>query len=236
MTRAEVTKALTDPAVPRAAVAAAAVATALFALAAADVVRLSGGGGGLVRLADLGAVLFAPVYLFLLVPVLVAGGEYASGQYRVTLSAVPDRGRLVVAKLVALGAVVVPAAVLAVLPGRLVVSVSEGLPAGSIALDLIRWVAAYVLMSCVAYGLATLLRSRIAPLAILALVPLLLATGVLPYPTVIRLLPDQLSLSLLGTPGFDVTAVPPGVAAALLALWAGVLLAAQAVAVLRRDS
>lgn len=235
VTRAEITKALTNPAVPRAAAAAAAVNTALFALAAGGVVRVAR-GGGLLRLSDLGAVLFAPVYLFLLVPILVAGSEYASGQYRVALSAVPDRGRLVVSKLAALGAVVVPAAVVAVLPGRLIVSVTNDLPAGSVALDLVRWIAAYVLMSCVAYGLATLLRSQIAPLAILALVPLLLATGVLPYPAVIRLLPDQLSLSLLGTPGFDITALPPGAAAALLALWAGVLLAAQAVAVQRRDS
>lgn len=235
LTRAEVTKARTDPTIPRAFIGTLLANLALFGLSSAEIVRLSS-GDRLVKLSEMGALMFAPVYLFLIIPVYAAGSEYASGQYRVTLAAVPNRNRLVVAKLAALAAVVIPAAVAVLLPGRLIISISDGLPAGYILLDLTRWTAAYVLMSCVAYGLAVLLRSRMSPLAILVLVPLLMATGVFPFPTLIRLLPDQLSLSLLGTPGFAVTALPVQIAAVLLTVWATALLVAQALAVLVRDS
>lgn len=233
--RAEVTKALTEPAVPFVLAAVLVLNTALCVLASSDVVRLST-GDGLVQLSGVGAVVLAPAYLFLVVPVHLAGSEHAGGQYRLTLAAVPDRSRLVAARLAALAAVVVPAAALVVLPGRLVVTVGGGLPVGAVVLDLVRWTAAHVLLGCVAHGLATLLRSRVAPIGVLALGPLLLATGVLPWPAVIRLLPDQLALSLVGTPGYDVTALHPAVAAALLTAWAAVALAAGAVAVLQRDS
>lgn len=233
--RAEVTKIVTDPAVPLVCLMTLVVNTGLFTLAASGLVRLST-GDGLVRLADLGQVMFSPVYLFLVVPAFAAGNEYVSGQHRVTLTATPNRTRLATAKAAAMGAVVLPAAVLVVLPGRLVLTVTEGESIGDIVLDIARWTSAYTLMSCVAYGLATLLRSRVAAIAILALVPLLLATGVLPWPQLIRLLPDQLSLSLVGAPGFEVTATPVGTAAALLAAWAVIALSTQAAAVIVRDS
>lgn len=235
VTRAETAKGLTEPGTRAMYVAALVVNTALCAVASTDAVRLAT-GDGLTVLSDAGVLMFAPVYLFLVIPVYLAGGEYITGQIRLTLVAVPNRTRLVAAKLTALAAIVIPAATTALLPGRLIVTLSDGLSLGAILLDLTRWTAAYVLMSCVAYALAVLMRSRIAPIAILALVPLLLATGVLPFPAVIRLLPDQLSLSLLGTPGYDVTALPPAIAAALLSAWAAALLVAQAVAVLLRDS
>lgn len=235
ITRAELTKILTDPTTRLAFAAALVVNTALFALSGADVVRLASANGS-VQLSDIGVVMFAPVYLFLVIPVYAAGGEYGSGQYRVTLAAVPDRTRLVLAKSAALAAAVVPAAVAALLPGRLLLAAGHGLGPVATLLDVTRWTIAYVLMSCVAYGMAHLFRSRIVPLAILTLVPLLLATGVFPWPAVIRLLPDQLSLSLLGTPGFDVTELPAGLAAILLTCWAVTLLVAHAVATHVRDS
>lgn len=232
--RAEVTKALTAPVVPLAGAAALVVGTALCALASADVVRLAA-GDGVAELSDVGALMVAPIYLLLVIPVHMAGSEHTGGQLRLTLAAVPDRVRLVVARLAALF-VVTPVAAAALLPGRRLVAGAEGLPVGAVLLDGARWTAASVLMGCVAHGLATLLRSRVAPVAILVLVPLLLATGVFPFPAVIKLLPDQLALSLLGTPGYDVTALPSTAAAALLAAWAAALLVAGSLAVLLRDS
>lgn len=235
LVRAELTKIVTDPVIPRVLLALLVVNTALCALAVADNFRLSG-SQGLVRLSDLGGVMFAPVYLFLVIPAYAAASEFVSGQYRITLTAIPDRRRLVTAKLLSLGLVMGPAAVLSLLPGRLLIAASQNLNLADTLSDLARWSSAYILMGCIAYGLATLLRSRVAPLAILALVPLLLATGVLPWPALVKLLPDQLSLNILGTPGYDVTAMSPISAFLLLGLWAAALIAAQSAVLLRRDS
>jgi hypothetical protein len=209
--------------------------TALGVIHAADLVRL-GVGSRLVPLSDLGALMFAPVYVFLVLPVYAAGSEYQSGQIRVTLAATPNRVTLALAKLSALLTVAVPAALLVLVPERLTITIADGTDGGGILLDLGRWVAAYTLMALVAYGLAGLLRSTVAPLAILVLIPVLIATGVFQVPEVIRLLPDQLSLSLLGTPGYSVTELPPEFAAAALTTWALLLAAAHGLALARRDS
>ncbi|SDN36726.1 hypothetical protein SAMN05216355_102126 [Actinomyces ruminicola] len=91
-------------------------------------------------------------------------------------------------------------------------------------------------MSVIAFGLAGLLRSAIAALGILITVPIIVGTGILQWPQVLRLLPDQAALSLLGAPGYDVTALPPAAAALVLATWAGLCLAAYALALIRRDT
>lgn len=232
---AEVTKILTHPATLIAMGITLLLNTALGVVHAAGLVRL-GVGGRLVPLSELGTLMFAPVYVFLVVPVHAAGSEYQSGQIRVTLAAVPNRGALAFAKLAALLAVTIPAALLVFVPGRLSITISDGTNAAGILLDLGRWTAAYTLMALVPYGLAGLLRSTIAPLAILILIPVLIATGVFQVPEVIRLLPDQLSLSLLGTPQYPVTELPPDIAAATLTTWALLLTMAYGFALDRRDS
>ena len=235
ITRAELTKAVSDPAVPLICAAVLALNTVLFALAGADVVRLALGGGP-TRLSDIGALMLAPLYLFLVIPTHLGAGEYPSGQLRVSLAAVPQRGRLVIAKLVTLTAVTTTTAAVTLLPGRLVITTAQSLPADQVVLDVVRWIATYVLMSYVAYALAVLLKNRVTPVAILVLIPIMTATGVIPWAAGIRLLPDQLSLSMLGTPGFDVTAVQPHVAVLLLALWSATLLTIQATVLLKRDA
>lgn len=234
-TRAEITKGLTQPVIPLVCLVVLVINTALFTLASTDLVRLSA-GGGLIDLSEMGAVMLAPVYAFLIIPAWLAGSEYVDGQLRVTLAAVPDRGRLIAGKLAAAVALVVPGTVIVLLPGRVILAVSKNLSLLAALSDLARWSAAYTLLSFVAYSLAVLVRSRVAPVAILALIPLLIATGVFPFANIVRLLPDQLGLSLVGTPGFDVTALTPAVAAVLLSVWVLTLGVTQSLAFLVRDS
>lgn len=232
---AEVTKILTHPATPFAIVVTLLLNTTLGVIHATDLVRL-GVGPRPTPLSELGTLMFVPVYVFLVLPIYAAGSEYLSGQIRVTLASTPNRVTLALAKLAALLAVTVPGALLVLLPERLTITIADGTDAGGILLDLGRWVAAYTLMALVAYGLAGLLRSTIAPLTILVLVPVPVATGVFQLPEVIRLLPDQLSLSMLGTPGYAVTELPPMLAGAALTTWALLLAAANGLALVRRDS
>lgn len=232
--RAEITKGLTQPVILLVCLVVLVINTALFTLASTDFVRISG-ASGLVDLSAMGAVMLAPVYVFIIIPACLAGSEYVDGQLRVTLTAVPDRMQLIAGKLAAAVAMVVPGAGIVLLPGRVIFAVSENMSLLATLTDLVCWVAAYTLLSFVAYSLAVLTRSRVAPVAALALIPLLIATGVLPFADIVRLLPDQLALSLVGTPGFDVTALAPAVAAVLLSIWVLTLGVAQAVAFLMRD-
>ena len=68
------------------------------------------------------------------------------------------------------------------------------------------------------------------------LITLLVGTGILQWPRVLRFLPDQAALSLLGTPGYSVTALPAATAALTLTTWAAVCLAAYATALVCRDA
>lgn len=230
-TTAECTKILTDPVVCWTILAVTVLNSILCALGRADIVRLS----SVVRLVDLGPLMFAPAYLFLVIPVYAAASEYVSGQNRITLSVTPNRRRLVVGKLASLAVVMIPTSILSVLPGRFILNLAA-VPLGEVLLDVARWSVTYFLMGLVAYGLAGLLRSRVSPLAILCLVPLLLATGVIPWPVMVKFLPDQLALNVLGSPGYDVTAMAFVPALGLLATWALALAAAYAAALIRRDS
>lgn len=169
-TRAEITKGLTQPVIPLVCLVVLVINTALFTLASTELVRLSA-GGGLINLSEMGAVMLAPVYVFLIIPAWLAGSEYVDGQLRVTLAAVPDRGRLIAGKLAAAVALVVPGTVIVLLPGRVILAVSKDMSLPAALSDLARWTAAYTLLSFVAYSLAVLVRSRVAPVAILALIP-----------------------------------------------------------------
>ena len=187
-------------------------------------------------LASFGIIMLAPIYVFLVLPVWAAATEHNGGQMRMSLSATPRRIRFFTAKLSAMLIVILIAAIIATVPARLVIGIAAGNGAGDLLLDCIRWVAAYVFMSVIAFGLAGILRSAIATLGIMIGLPIVIATGILQWPDGIRFLPDQAALSLVGTPGYDVTELPPGIAALTLLGWSIIAVAAYAGAVTRRDA
>lgn len=187
-------------------------------------------------LSSFGAMMLAPLYAFLVLPVYAVATEYRGGQLRVSLTATPHRLTLVLAKLAATLGVVLAAAVVAVAPARVLAGVGDGQGAGAVLTDVARWVAVYVLMSLVAFGLAGILRSAVAALGVLVALPVVVATGILQWPSVIRLLPDQAGLSLLGTPGYDVTSLPASTALLVLVAWSVLLVSGCAVALVHRDA
>ncbi|MCC2313308.1 hypothetical protein [Cellulomonas xiejunii] len=233
--RAEVTKALTHPVTAPAVLGALAVNTALAVIVASDVVRL-GTGGDPVSLEAFPGLLVAPVYLLLIAVATVAGGEHTTGQHRVTLTVVPRRGRLAVAQLLALVAVSTPAALLALAPARLVLARQDGSGLADGALDVGRWVLAYVLLSVVAYGLTSVVRSATTALGVLAALPVLVATGALPWPRVVRFLPHEAATAVTGVADGGVTALTSGVAVLVLGGWAVLAAAAHTASLLHREA
>ncbi|GBF74727.1 ABC transporter permease [Paenibacillus sp. 598K] len=188
-------------------------------------------------LSDFGAVMFFPIYVFLVIPVIAASSEYKDGQFRLTLATVPNRKRLMYGKWIAMVMSILLAFLIAVLPARVILGMTDGLHAGSILADLGRWMVVYVLMSCIAYGLAGYWRNAIAPLAILVFIPVVIATGVLmQWPQLLRFLPDQAAMSVLGAPAYEMTRLPVPIALLALTGWAVVCLLAYGLALLRRDS
>lgn len=153
-----------------------------------------------------------------------------------SLAAVPDRRRLAACKLAALILVALPGALLTLLPTRLVLGLHEGLTAPELATDIGRWIAVYLLMSLIAFGLAAVARSAIASLSILVVVAIFINAGFLQWPEGLRFLPDQAAMSTLGTPAFEVTELPPAVGAFTLVVWAVVSVCCYVIALIRRDS
>lgn len=193
-------------------------------------------GTGPSRLSSFGMVMLAPLYAFLVIPVWAAATEHHGGQLRMSLTATPHRGTFVLAKLTATILVCFAAAIIAIVPARLVIGLSAGLKLPELTLNCTQWVGVYVLMSLIAFGLAGLLKNTIAPLGIMIALPIVVATGILQWPDGIRFLPDQASLSLVGTPGYDVTELPPDIAALTLLAWALLSVAAYAITLVRRDT
>lgn len=187
-------------------------------------------------ISSFGIVMLAPVYLFLILPVYAAATEYRGGQLRMSLTATPNRGSFVLNKLAAMLTVIIFAAIIALLPARLVIGTSDSPEAGELLLNTGRWITVYVLMSVIAFGLAGTLRSAIAPLGIMIALPMVVATGIIQWVDGIRFLPDQASLSLLGTSGYEVTELPVGIAALVLIAWALTSVAAYAFVLIRRDA
>lgn len=234
-TAAEITKITTHPATVITFTLTLTANTLLAVLDATDLIRL-GTGDQPARLSDLSGVMFAPVYIFLVVPVYAAASEYQHGQIHVTLTAVPHRATLAASQLTAILAVTIPGASLALVPGRLITAAAQATNINHTALDVARWITAYALMSAIAYGLAGILRNTVAPLALLVLTPILIATGVFQWAAGVRLLPDQASLSFLGTPGYDITELPPMTAALVLTAWAVTLNIGFFATLLHRDA
>ncbi|TDC03850.1 ABC transporter [Nonomuraea longispora] len=187
-------------------------------------------------LSSFGIIMLAPIYAFLVIPVWAAATEHSAGQMRMSLAATPRRDMFVAAKSVAMLTATIIAAIIATVPARLVIGIADGNALGDLLIDSVQWVAAYMFMSVIAFGLAGILRSAIATLGILIGIPIVVATGILQWPDGIRFLPDQAALSLVGTPGYDVTELPPGIAALTLLIWSIVAVAAYAFAVTRRDA
>ena len=234
---AELTKIRTTPAARLAAAGALLAHILLGLLAATDVVRLAGRDGH-VAIAELGTVLLAPAYLLVVVPVLAAGNEYRGGQLRVSLAAVPGRGRYFAAKLLATTAVTAAAAVGVVAPGYLVrhaLANADGVPAtpGGI----LTRSAGYLLLGLIGFGLAVLTRTIVTPLAVLSCAPVLVSTtlgGIVPG--LVRLLPHEAALSFLGMPASPELTLDPAAGLLVLAGWAVVAVGAAGTAVARRDS
>lgn len=187
-------------------------------------------------LGSFSVVMFAPVYVFMLLPVAASASEHRHGQLRLSLAATPRRSRLAASKILAMLAVTSIAAVLAVSPARVVIGIHEGHDVAAIMFDALGWTSAYMGMSVVAFSLAGVLKSAAAALGTLISLPLFLSTGILQWPEGIRFLPDQASLSLIGTPAYDVTALEPDAAAAVLAAWVGLSLALYISSIRRRDA
>lgn len=234
--RAEATKILTHPATPLMLFITLAANLVLAGVEASGVTFYTGGPGGPSSLSSFGIVMLAPVYAFLVIPVYATASEYQGGQLRMSLAATPRRGAFVLSKLAATFAVVLIAAVVAVVPARLVIGIADGLAPAALAADCGEWVAVYVFMSLIGFGLAGVLRGAIAPLGIMIALPIVVATGILQWPAGIRLLPDQTALSLVGTPGYDVTELPPGAAALVLIAWTILAVSAYGIALARRDA
>lgn len=187
-------------------------------------------------LSDFGVVMFFPVYVFLVLPVIAASSEYKDGQFRMTLAAIPNRQTLMKGKLIAMVIAALAAIAFVLIPSRLIIGISDGLSVGALIVDLSRWVTVYLLMSFIAFGLAGFLRSTIAPLAILIMIPIFVATGILQWPEGLRFLPDQASMSLLGTPAYDVTELPAQIALIVLLCWTLLWVFTYWIAVIHRDS
>ena len=95
---AECIKMLTDPVVPYFALITLVLNILLSAIDASGMTFYTGASSEPSSLSSFGVVMFAPIYAFLVLPVYAAAGEYRDGQIRVSLVAVPARGRFILAK------------------------------------------------------------------------------------------------------------------------------------------
>ncbi|MEK4304619.1 MULTISPECIES: hypothetical protein [Oceanobacillus] len=186
--------------------------------------------------ADFGLVMFAPIYAFLILPVYAASSEYQEGQNRMTLITVPNRQLLMKGKIVAVGLAVLCGILVTIIPSRLIIHIFSDVDMSCILIDLTRWTAVYLLMSIIAFSIAGLTRSAIVPLSILIMIPIFIATGILQLPEGLRFLPDQASMSLLGTPAYEVTELSPWIAFFTLFVWGVICAIAYWLSFLRRDS
>ncbi|MFC4059066.1 hypothetical protein ACFOWE_12210, partial [Planomonospora corallina] len=96
--------------------------------------------------------------------------------------------------------------------------------------------AACLLLGLVAYGSATLARTAATPLAVLVVVPVLVSPLLRgPVPGVVRLLPYEAALSLLGAPRGPDLALDRPVGLLVVVAWAVVLVGAAWAVTVRRD-
>lgn len=239
LVRAELTKIRTTPAVWIALTVTLATNTLLGWFAGTGSVRISS-GAGMVPLAQAGALLLAPVYVFVVVGVFAGGTEFGTGQLSSSLLAMPARSRLFAAKLTATVAVAAVAALAVVAPGFVMLhraGIADGTYAWRTAwLELGAHVGVYVLLAVIGLGFASVARTVVVPMIVLIGVALLVAPMLRgSIPAVVALLPNDAALSAVGKPaGPD--ALVRGAGFAVLAAWGAVLTAAAWVAFAVRDA
>ncbi|ACZ29139.1 hypothetical protein Xcel_0098 [Xylanimonas cellulosilytica DSM 15894] len=237
--RAELLKIWTTPATWAALAVTLAAHVLLGWIAGGTELRIAGTSGA-VPLGQSGALMLAPVYVFAAVGVFAAGTEFAGGQLRTSLLAVPGRAALFAAKLTATALVCTVAAVVVVAPGYVLqhrVALADGrLPWSDVAAGIGSRVAVHVLLAVVGLGVAWLARSVVVPMIVLVVVGLLAAPTLRDsVPAVVARLPHDAALSAVGTPaGPEALTRTAGLAA--LALWGAVLAAAAWAALARRDA
>lgn len=209
-------------------------------VAATDVVRVAGQNGR-IPIAELGALTLSPVYAFVAIAVFAAGCEYRGGQLRVSLAAVPGRDLLFAAKLTASTAFCLIVSIPAVLPGHLLRHL-PAVRAGETGTDdavvgLLAFLAAYLLLGLVGFGLAVVTRTVVAPLVTLLLTPVLVSPmlrGTLPH--AVSLLPHEAALGLIGMPADPATALGPAAGLLVSAGWAIFSVAVAWQTFVRRDT
>ena len=232
----ECTKNLTEPAILWFVVTTLALNIILSVVDSSGVTFYTGNSNEPSSLSSFGIVMFSPVYAFLAVPAYAAAGEYRGGQLRMSLVAVPARGRLIFAKIIALFSVVIPGSLLTTFPSRIVAYVAGKIDLTSLIQDEVRWILSYLFMSIISFGLAGIFKSSVISLGILVSLPMVVATGVIQWNEGVRFLPDQLSLSILDMPGYDVTQTSLGPAIFVLLLWSFFFLFTYVILFLRRDA
>ncbi|MFC6022653.1 ABC transporter permease [Plantactinospora solaniradicis] len=211
--------------------------TVLGILAATDVVRVATAEGE-VAVDQFGTLMLAPAYGFIAITVFAAGTEYRGGQLRVSLAAVPDRTRWFGSKLAVSAAVALVAAIPAVLPGLLVQHIAAGdLASGRTATELLGLLTGYLLLSLVGFGFAFLARGVVTPLAVLFILPVLVSTtlGGL-FPQVVKFLPHEATLSLLGRADNPATTLGRPAGLLVLAGWALLFVGTAWALIVRRDT
>jgi ABC-2 type transport system permease protein len=237
---AELGKIRTLPATWIAPAIAAVANTLLGVVAATDAVRVAGRDGDF-PIERYGTLMLAPVYVYIAIAVFAAGSEYRAGQIRLSLAAVPRRARLFCAKLAAVTAVGAGSAILALLPGHVVRQLSataggdHGI--GAVVAGLLASVTAYLLFSVVGFGFAIVARTVVAPLAVLFILPIVVSPPLEAiFPGVVKFLPHEAALSLLGTPANPDTALGRGGGLLLLTAWAALSVGGAWASLARRDA
>jgi ABC-2 type transport system permease protein len=234
---AELTKIRTLPATWIALALATVANTVLGVVAATDAVRIATRDGA-VAVDQFGTLMLAPGYAFIAIAVAAAGTEYRGGQLRVSMAAAPDRTRWFCAKLAATAVVALVAAIPAVLPGLLVQhAAAPETDVGRTVTDLLALLTAYLLLSLVGLGFAVLARGLVTPLAVLVILPVLVSTTLAGlFPSVVRFLPHEATLSFLGRAANPPTSLERGAGLLVLTGWALLFVGVAWALIVRRDS
>jgi len=210
------------------------------------------GGGPFDGGGPLSIVLAGADFAVLLVGVLgaMAGArEYGSRMISATIAAVPRRWQIIVAKAVALAAVVLPAALIGVLGaygvGMGILSAGDGATVGLTDDGVLRSVlgmAGYVTaIALVGLGLGMLLRSAASSIGALVAGVLLLpalAAGLLPasFDSLLQYLPSSAASAFTTVEGAGDSVLAAGAGAFVLAAWVAATLGAAVLAITRRDA
>ena len=179
--------------------------------------------------------------LVILMAVLICGTEYTDNQLSTTLTATPQRGRILAAKLCVLGALATLIAMIATVAAVLLEHAAlgdHGLPLTNftpgMAWNLLGVVVNYILISIVAATITIVTRSLIAPLIVLVPLVLGLTISLVSIVPIVRYLPDLAGIQLLTAyPGIGL--LDPITGGAVMACWTFVLLVIASLAFRHRD-